>query len=121
MCSADSPEAADGPEDAVEIDCGLAVEMPDVGCDLPGGQSPRAGFFLDSQVSVVFAVPFEVVEVAEAVEVEDERELIEDDELVRWALFRGPGMNILPTSSWLMVPMPFGPPLTEFHPVRVGD
>lgn len=71
-------------------------------------------------MSAELEVPFEIAVDADAVEEADESEPIEDDELVRWALLRGPGANILPTSSWLTLPKPFWLALTELHPMREG-
>ena len=96
------------------MDCGFAVESSAVGCDFPGGQSPRAAFFLDSQVSDEFDVPFVTADKADPVVDVEDRELTEDEEFVRCTPFRG--MNILPTSSWLIAPRPFWP-LAVLHPI----
>lgn len=37
---------------------------------------------------------------------EDEADVREDCELERWALLRGPGMNILVMSSWVIADVP---------------
>ena len=44
VCKADIAEAADGPEEVVATDCGLAVDIPDIGSDFDGGHKPLVGF-----------------------------------------------------------------------------
>lgn len=113
MCSADSPEAADGPDVEDATDCGRAVDKPAVGSAFEGGHRLRAGFFL---VNPSTGAPFVCTDDAEMVEFEDADEAIEEDEVVRCAAFRG--MNIRETSSALMEFMPFGAPLGALHPAR---
>lgn len=48
--------------------------------------------------------------------VEDAFEEMDEDEFCRWAVFRGPGVNILLTSSEFIAPKPL--PLLV-HPMRV--
>ena len=85
-------EAAEGPDEVEETICGLVVDKPAVGSDLPVGHMPRVVFFRVPQPSggagmLLLAWAAEVVTVdAEVVEV---REL---EELERCALFRGPGI-----------------------------
>ena len=118
---ADSPDAADCPEDAVDTACGRAVEIPAVGSDFPAGHMPLLGFFRVAQLSDEGAVILLVCDAdAETVELDEAEELMEEDELVRCAVFRGPGMNILLMSSELILANPFCPPLIEFHPGREG-
>lgn len=124
---AERPEAAVAPDDNAETDCGRAVDKLEVGCDLPAGQMPLLiGFFLESQVSAEFAVAFVAAEPAESVDEEEfeESELMDDEELVRGAVLRGPWRNILPPmSSWLIGVPADWPPLLGielFHPDREG-
>ena len=49
-------------------------------------------------------------------EEEDEADVREDCELERWALLRGPGMNILVMSSWVIADVP----LVHVAPERAG-
>ena len=44
VCKADMVEAADGPEEVVATDCGLAVDIPAMGSDFDGGHKPLVGF-----------------------------------------------------------------------------
>ena len=86
-------DAADWPDDGVESGCGRAVDIPDTGSAFDGGQRPLAGFFRGPHPPcspfAATASPF-VWAAAGAVHVFDEDEdATEEDELVRWALFRG--------------------------------
>lgn len=113
---------ADGPEVAVLTVCGRAVDIPVAGSALPGGQSPRAGFLRCAQLpesTGVGATPLVCAAGAVIVEVEEFVELVEaidEEEFCRWTVLRGPGVNILLTSSELIAPKPL--PL-EVHPMRV--
>lgn len=121
---AERPDVADGPDVAEFTVCGRAVDMPVAGSAFPGGQSPLAGFFLAAQLPASAAVgvtPFVCTDGAVTVDV-DVVELVElvdamdEEEFCRWAVFRGPGVNILLTSSEFITPKPL--PL-EVHPKRV--
>ena len=46
---ADMTDAADWPDEGVEIDCNRAFDTPETGSAFEDGQSPRAGFFLGPQ------------------------------------------------------------------------
>lgn len=86
MCKAEIAEAAEGPDVAVETDCGLAVDIPAVGSDFPGGHSPRLVFFFDAQVSpeVDVLALFEADGAAMvAAEETDEFDCKEEEDLVR--------------------------------------
>lgn len=120
-CSADIADDADGPEVAEFTVCGRAVDIPVAGSALPGGQSPLVGFFRAAQLpgSVATGVAplvctddAVIVDAVEFVEVVDE---IEVEEFCRWAVFLGPGVNILLTSS----DMPPRPLPLDVHPIRV--
>ena len=96
--------------------------MPVAGSDFPGGHRPLAGFLRAAQLPASVGVdpaPFvctgDAVTV-EALEAVEEVEAIEEDEFCRWAVLRGPGENILLTSSEFIAPKPL--PL-EVHPIRV--
>ena len=123
-CKAEMAVDADGPDVAVLTVCGRAVDMPVAGSALPGGQSPRAGFFRCAQLAEstgVAAAPLVCAAGAVMVEVEVEElvelvEAIDDEEFCRWTVFRGAGVNILLTSSELIAPKPL---LLEVHPMRV--
>ena len=54
------------------------------------------------------------MEAEEPVELVD---AMEEDEFCRWAVLRGPGVNILLTSSESIAPKPL--PLLDVHPMRV--
>jgi hypothetical protein len=129
LCRAEMAEAADGPDDAVDIDCGRAVEMPAMGSALDAGHSPRACRFREAQsLAVVPLVPLTpltapapldpllCVEAADMVDVAedcDDRELSEEEELVRCALLRG--MSIRETSSALIAFRPLAEALGPRH------
>ena len=89
---------------------------------MPAGHIPLAGFFLvDPQPEAsedAGDVPFDCIDDAETVELEDAVELSDEEELVRGAVLRGPGMNILLTSSDDIPP--FCGPLAVFHPREGG-
>jgi hypothetical protein len=93
------------PEVAELTACGLAVEMPVAGSALPGGQSPRVGFFRTAQLPdspEVTLVPLVCAEEAEMVDVDELVEASEEDEFCRCAVLRGPEANILVPSSLFM-------------------
>lgn len=121
-CIADSPDVAEGPEVAELTVCGRAVEIPVAGSALPGGQSPFEGLFRAAQLpasTTLEVAPLVCTEVAVMVEVEEPVELVEameEEEFCRWAVLRGPEVNILLTSSEFIAPKPL--PL-EVHPKRV--
>lgn len=110
-------DAADGPEEAVDTGCGRVVDRPAVGSALPEGHMPLVGFLrvVHPFESAVPVVPFVCCDEADNVDW-DEVELREDEELLRWAVFRGPGINILLISSEVIPFKPLCPPLTLFHP-----
>lgn len=126
---ADIAEEAEGPDEAVETDWGLAVEMPAMGSDLGVGHNPRPVRFREAQsfacapfTPLVPFTPFTPltplcwVDAAERVddeEVEEEVELSEEDEFDRCALLRG--MSIRETSSALMLVKPLVGPLEPRH------
>ena len=59
MCKADIAEAAEGPEEVVATDCGLAVDIPATGSDLDGGHNPLEVFnfrWYNDEVSESLAV-----------------------------------------------------------------
>jgi hypothetical protein len=97
-CSAFMAEAAEGLGPADAMDCGPAVDMPEMGSVFEGGHSPRGAFLRAAKVdpSPAGAGPtpcvcedeVEMVEVAEAVDDKD------DDEFARCRLLRGM-LNIL--------------------------
>lgn len=93
------------------------MDIPAVGSDLPVGHMPLFGFFLVPQPSAA-CPPFVCAEAADSVEFVEAEELSDDAELVRWAVLRGPDMNILLTSS--EEPRALCPPLLVFHPVLEG-
>ena len=119
-CNADIADEAVGPEVAKLTGCGRAVEIPVAASALLGGHNPLVGFLRVAQLPASTGagpIPFVcgagagavivAVEDAELVEEIDERD---DDEFCRWAVFRGPGWNIiLVTSSELY------PSRLEFH------
>lgn len=123
---ADIAEEAEGPDEAVETDCGLAVDMPAMGSDFGVGHNPRAVRFREAQsLACAPLVPFTPftpltplcwVDAAERVdeeEVEEDIELSEEDEFDRCALLRG--MSIRETSSALMLVRPLVGPLEPRH------
>jgi hypothetical protein len=125
LCRADIAEAADGPDEAVDTDCGRAVEMPAMGSDLDVGHNPRAVRFREAKslgcAPLTPLAPFtpltplfwvDAVEMVDVEEVEEETELSDDEELERCAFLRG--MNIRETSS-LMLVKPFVGPLEPRH------
>jgi hypothetical protein len=91
------------------------VDIPVAGSALPGGHRPRVGFFLTAQVESDggCTAPLGWVVLADMVDVEDAVEAMDELEFCRWAVFRGPGANILLTSSEL-IPNPL---LPLFHPL----
>lgn len=113
---------ADGPEVAEFIVCGRAVEIPVAGSALPVGQRPLVGFFLDAQLTASFAAavaPLVCTAVAVAVDVVDDAELVDasdEEEFCRVAVLRGPGANILVTSSGFIAVKPLA---LDVHPKRV--
>jgi hypothetical protein len=126
---ADIAEAADGPDEAVDTDCGLAVDMPAIGSDFDVGHNPRAVRFREAQ-SLVCApfIPltpfapftpltplfwFDAVEMVDVEEVEEDIELSDVEEFERCALFLG--MSIRETSSALMLVKPLVGPLEPRH------
>lgn len=96
--------------------------MPVAGSAFPGGQSPRVGFLRVAQLAVSpfedTLVLFVCADDAEIVEAEDAVEAIEDEEFCRCTVLRGPGPNILLTSSVFIV-APKELPLAELHPMRL--
>lgn len=121
-CSAEMADDAVVPEVAEFTVCGRAVEMPVAGSALPGGHRPRAGFLRAAQLPAsefAVGVPFVCAGDAEIVELEEAVEVVvamEEEEFWRCAVFRGPGLNILLTSSEFFAPKPL--PL-EAHPIRL--
>jgi len=123
-CSAEIAVAAVGPDVAVLTVCGRAVEMPVAASALLAGHKPRAGFFLCAQLpastgvdtALVFCTTGAVMVAVEVEELVELLEAIEEEEFCRDTVFRGPGVNILLTSSELIAPKPL--PL-EVHPMRV--
>lgn len=115
---------ADAPAFAVLTACGRAVEIPVAASALPAGHKPLAGFFRCAQPDVstggaTAPLVCELGAVIVDVEVEEDVELLEaidDEEFCRCTVLRGPGVNILLTSSELIAPKPL--PL-EVHPMRV--
>jgi len=104
-------DAAEAPEDDVEeTGCGLVMDSPAVGSDLPGGQMDLLFFLRVPQPSTV---PFDDAEELEMVELEvdDVAELRDVAEFVRCVPFLGPDMKGLPPSSWLIMPRLFSPGL----------
>lgn len=117
--SAEIAEAADGPDTAVVVDCGLAVDRPDMGSDLDAGQRLRTGRLCGGIQPPPFAVavaPFCCADEADTVELVDTCDDSDVEELDRGAVLRG--MSILDTSSALMVVMPLEAPLAALHPLR---
>lgn len=111
-CRALMADAAEEPEPVDAMGCGRAVEIPDTGSVLVAGHSPFGAFALraaHAEASLLFegATPLACDDDAERVDVLDAWEDSEDDELVRWALFRG--MNMAP---------PFGTP-SALHACRL--
>lgn len=95
--------------------------MPVAGSDFPGGHRPRVGFFRAAQLpaSVPGGCTAPLVwgwDGAERVDIEDAVEAMDEEEFWRWAVLRGPGVNILVTSSEFMAPKPLP---SELHPRRV--
>lgn len=83
-CSAEIADAAVGPDDAEEMACGLAADMPAVGSDFPGGHIPLFVFFRVAHPSAVIGVfPFVGADDAVIVEAIDTCELRDALELVR--------------------------------------
>ena len=106
------------PEVAELTACGLAVVMPVAGSALPGGQSPRVGFFRTAQLPdspEVTLVPLVCAEEADIVDVDELVEASEEDEFCRCAVLRGPEANILVPSSLFMVARPLSS--AELHVV----
>lgn len=107
-------DAADGPEPADAIDCGRAVEIPDIGSVFDAGHKPRGGFFLAPQAEPSPAgeagTPFVCTDGAGTAVFDDADEAREDEEFVRCALLRG--MNILNSSALIEL----GAPLGALHP-----
>lgn len=92
-------EAAEGPGPADSTDCGRAVESPAIGSVLDAGHSPFGAFVLraahvDASLPLAGATPFSCDGGAATVGVLDACDDRDDDELLRWALFRG--MNRAP-------------------------
>lgn len=124
-CSADIAVVAEGPDIGVLTVCGRAVDMPVAGSALLAGQSPRVGFFLCAQLAESPGVetgPLVCTGGAVIVEVEVDEpvevfEAIDEEEFCRWTVLRGPGVNILLTSSELIAPKL--PVPLELHPRRV--
>jgi hypothetical protein len=114
-CIADRPDVAEGPEVAELTVWGRAVDRPVAGSAFPGGHSPRVGLFFTAQLTAspdVGAEPLVWADVAVMVEALEEAELVDardEDEFCRWAVLRGPGENILETSSGFIA----------LHPKRV--
>lgn len=119
---AERPDVADGPEVAEFTGCGRAVEIPVAGSALFVGHSPLVGFFLAAQLTASFVAtlgPLVCNGVAVAVDAIDDAELVDardDEEFCRVAVLRGPGVNILLTSSGFIAAKPL--PL-DVHPIRV--
>lgn len=119
---AERPEVADGPDVAELTVCGRAVEIPVAGSALLVGHNPLDGFFLATQLTASFVaglVPLVCTGVAVTVDAVDDAELVdarEEDEFCRVAVLRGPGVNILLTSSGFIAAKPL--PL-DVHPIRV--
>ena len=119
LCNAEIADAADGPDVAELTDCGRAVDMPAIGSDFDGCQIPRVVRFRAPQspfTAPLTPLVFGAVDCADTVdvlEVEDARELSDEDEFERCAVLRG--ISILSTSA-LMALTPFGAPLGLLHP-----
>jgi hypothetical protein len=108
-CNAEMAEDAVAPEVAELTACGLAVVMPLTGSALPGGQSPRVGFFRTAQLPDspdVMLVPLVCAEDADMVEVDEFVEAMDEEEFCRWTVLRGPEANILVPSSLFMAARP---------------
>jgi len=117
-CSADIAEDAEAPDVAELTACGLAVDIPVAGSALPGGQSPRVGFFRTAQLPdspEVTLVPLVCAEEAEMVDVDELLDANEEDEFCRCAVLRGPEANILVPSSLFMAARPLSS--AAFHVV----
>ena len=100
--SADIAEDAVGPDVAELTACGRAVLSPVAGSAFPGGHRPLVGFFRTAQLLVSpddTLVPFVCAEDADIVDVDEFVDARDDDEFCRVAVLRGPGANILETSS----------------------
>lgn len=119
---AETADIAVGPVVAVFNGCGLApAVIPVAGSAFPGGHSPLEGFFLVAKLPAsddVPLVPFVCADDADIVEVEELVDAMDEDEFCRWTVLRGPGLNILLTSSEFMAPKPL--PLAEPHPKLEG-
>jgi hypothetical protein len=105
-------------DDADAIDCGRAVDRPDMGSAFEVGHKPRGGFFLVLQPPSTAGeegTPLDWVDAAEMVELEDAEDASEVEEAGRWTLFRG--IYIL-NSSPLTEFRPLEAPLGALHPVR---
>ena len=114
-CNAEIAEDAVAPDAAEFTVCGRAVDIPVAASALPAGHRPLAGFFRAAQPAAsvdVGAAPLVCGEDAVTVEVEELEELVEesdekdDEEFCRWAVLRGPDVNILDTSSEFIAPKP---------------
>lgn len=109
-----------GPDVAVLTACGRAVVIPVAASALPGGHMPRGvGFFLATQLPASEGgalVPLVCADDAEMVDVDEAFEAMDEEEFCRWMDLRGPGANILPTSSEFIAPKPLP---SELHPSRV--
>jgi hypothetical protein len=94
--------------------------MPVAGSALPGGHSPRVGFFLVAHPPAsdeVALLPLVCADEAEMVEVVELVEAMDEEEFWRWMVLRGPVVNILLTSSEFMAPKLL--PLDDQPPIRV--
>lgn len=120
MCNADMAVAAEVLEEDDATDSGRAFERPAIGSAFEAGHGLLTGFFLLPQPAESAlpdgCTPLLCTEEAEAVELDDEDEAMDDDELERCTLFLG--MNILETSSALIEFKLFGAPLPVLHPDR---
>lgn len=92
-------EAAEAPGPADAMGCGRAVDIPAMGSVLATGHSPFGAFVLraaqaDASLPFEGATPFGCDEDADNVEVVEACDDRLEDELERWALFRG--MNRAP-------------------------
>ena len=121
---AEMAEEAVGPCAAALMVWGRAVDNPVAGSALPGGHSPRVGFFRAAQLPISpvggwTAPPFRWVVGANTVEVDEAEavEAMEEEEFCRCAVFRGPGANILPASSGFAAAAksPLPPPPLDVH------
>lgn len=118
-CSAFIADAAEEPGPADAMDCGRAVEIPEMGSVLDAGHSTLGAFFraahVDPSPTGEGPTPFVCEDDVDKVELVEACEERDEDEFVRWALLRG--MNIL-KSSVLMGAAPLGTPLAALHPCR---